>query len=403
MLYEAARHEAVTTQPWDASRVQAGIEAIVRDAEARLDPQTLWPTHPLDVEPDYPCPAFKSLYFGAAGTLWALWHLEQQQAVQLTLNPKALIQQILEAYVHQPDSQAAAPSYFLGEVGILLLHYRLTGSPEVAERLFEQIRINIPNPTHENFWGASGTMLGAWYMLEWTGESRWRELFLQNVEQLWQTWHMDEGLGCYLWTQDLYGQVCCMLGAGHGYAGNVYPLLKGAVLLTEEQRESLYDRCLQTYLATARHEGELVNWLPHTGPFPVDRKPKILIQWCHGAPGIVTALGDLPPGARPALDALLFRAGETIWQAGPVVKGPSICHGTAGNGYAFLKLYRRTGNPLWLTRARTFAMHALEQTGQMRQRHGQGRYSLFTGDPGVALYLWHCLTEGDALPGLDVV
>ena len=32
-----------------------------------------------------------------------------------------------------------------------------------------------------------------------------------------------------------------------------------------------------------------------------------------------------------------------------------VDHGTGGNGYAFLKLYRRTGNTMWLERARAFA------------------------------------------------
>jgi len=29
-------------------------------------------------------------------------------------------------------------------------------------------------------------------------------------------------------------------------------------------------------------------------------------------------------------------------------EGYGICHGTAGNGYAFPKLHRRTGDPAWL-------------------------------------------------------
>jgi len=39
-----------------------------------------------------------------------------------------------------------------------------------------------------------------------------------------------------------------------------------------------------------------------------------------------------------------------------------LCHGTGGNGYAFLKLYRRTGDAQWLDRARAFAMRGIEQT-----------------------------------------
>jgi len=92
-----------------------------------------------------------------------------------------------------------------------------------------------------------------------------------------------------------------------------------------------------------------------------------------------------------------------VWEAGPLTKGYRLCHGTAGNGYAFLKLHRRTGDPVWLERARSFAMHAIAQQRRMRQQYGRGRHTLWTGDPGLAVYLWHCLTGTDGVPGLDIL
>ncbi len=80
-----------------------------------------------------------------------------------------------------------------------------------------------------------------------------------------------------------------------------------------------------------------------------------------------------------------------------------MCHGTAGNGYAFLTLYRRTGDAVWLDRARAFAMHAIGQSEKMKQEHGPGRYTLWTGDPGLAVYLWQCLVGSDGMPGLDLI
>ena len=61
---------------------------------------------------------------------------------------------------------------------------------------------------------------------------------------------------CHLWTQDLHGDVIQYLGAGHGFAGNAYPLLRGAALLSAERRELLYDRCVETLRATALLECE---------------------------------------------------------------------------------------------------------------------------------------------------
>ena len=83
------------------------------------------------------------------------------------------------------------------------------------------------------------------------------------------------------------------------------------------------------------------------------------VQWCHGAPGIVCALAGAP--AHRELDAILIAAGELTWEAGPLRKGAGLCHGTAGNGWAFLKLHKRTRDRKWLERARRFAMHAIEQ------------------------------------------
>jgi hypothetical protein len=103
--------------------------------------------------------------------------------------------------------------------------------------------------------------------------------------------------------------------------------------------------------------------------------------------------------AAPYLDSELFLAGcELPWRTGPPIleKGPSICHGTAGNGYAFLKAFARTGDEEWLARARHFAIHALEQV----ERRGP-RYSLFTGDVGVALYAADCLDVRSDYPVVE--
>ncbi|PCC68499.1 Lanthionine synthetase C-like protein [Nannocystis exedens] len=400
MLFDPERHEPLTDEAWDPERARAAVRTIVADLAASFSPTALWPEHPLDEDGPPIAGGYKSIYLGAAGTLWAMGYLAREGAASLPFAPEDHIARVHAAYLDVPDAGAVVPSYYLGEVGILLVQWKLTRAPDVAERLYAAIEANIPNPTNEALWAAPGTMLGALHMLQWTGEARWRELFLANVEQLWRTWSPSERAGCHVWTQDLYGNVMQYTGAGHGFAGNVYPLLRGRALLSAERREQLYARCVEALRVAARHEGDAANWHPEFAP-PEARRGKILMQWCHGAPGIVTALNDFPPGQSADMDALLLAAGRATWQAGPLTKGPSLCHGTAGNGYAFLKLYRRTGDPEWLARARAFAMHAIRQSERMRREHGRGRYTLWTGDPGVAVYVWHCLTEKADLPALD--
>ncbi|WP_395352170.1 lanthionine synthetase LanC family protein [Variovorax sp. UC122_21] len=123
--------------------------------------------------------------------------------------------------------------------------------------------------------------------------------------------------------------------------------------------------------------------------------PTLELMW--GTPG--TLLAALFMHERTG--ELLLAAGETTWQAGPLNKGANLCHGTGGNGYAFLKLHRRFGDEAWLDRARAFAMHGIAQTEADLAAHGHRRYSLWTGDPGFAIYLWDCIEGTDRFPTLD--
>jgi hypothetical protein len=43
-------------------------------------------------------------------------------------------------------------------------------------------------------------------------------------------------------------------------------------------------------------------------------------------------------------------------------------------------------------------MHAAAQLEHARARFGRGRYTLWTGDPGAALYLADCLDGAGAFP-----
>jgi hypothetical protein len=125
----------------------------------------------------------------------------------------------------------------------------------------------------------------------------------------------------------------------------------------------------------------------------------LLVQFCHGAPGFVTCLARYPG---TALDALLLAAGETTWTAGPLAKGANLCHGTAGNAYAFLVLFERTQDERWLERARAFAMHAIAQARADAAQFGQLRHSLWSGDRGLAIFLVDCIRAQARFPTLDV-
>ena len=157
-------------------------------------------------------------------------------------------------------------------------------------------------------------------------------------------------------------------------------------------------RAVATARAVAIVDGGLASWPALPSGSRTGAPPRV--QWCHGAPGVVTSLAALAPGDEQH-GALLAAGGELVWRAGPLAGKPGLCHGTAGNGFALMALFARTGDERWLERARAFAMHALEQVARLREADGRGHYTLFTGDVGAALLAAACLLGDAAFPGLD--
>jgi len=387
MFWEAERHEALCDQPWDEAAARQWLGELCAAAEAAYSDESLWPRHPLDAE--LPGPA-TALYWGASGIAWALDQLHRRGAITATRPWLDEAQQILDRHLAAPGIGDNVPSLMLGELGIRLI------ADADHDRIYELIESNIENETLEMLWGAPGTMLGAVLMFERTGDGRWRALYRRNVEFLLRTWEHHPNDDVWIWTQHLYGEVVRLLGAGHGFAGNVFALLRGAALLSDSERASVAERAAHTLVTTAMPDGDLANWSPHVGA-PRKGREAILVQWCHGAPGMILGLAGPP---RDDIDDLFVAGAEMTWRAGPLTKGPGLCHGTAGNGYTFLAMHARTGDEVWLERARRFAMHTVAQARSAAAEHGDWRYSLWTGDVGAAVYVLDCIDGRGELPGL---
>lgn len=81
------------------------------------------------------------------------------------------------------------------------------------------------------------------------------------------------------------------------------------------------------------------------------------------------------------------RAAEVIWRKGLLTKGPGLCHGVAGNGYALLNMHRLTNDPKHLYRAIQFA-HFLEAPEFAAFLHQPDRpWSLYEGLAGTVCFL----------------
>lgn len=396
-MYDEARHENLMEQDWDENRARDAIELIVCGTHSRFDPRNLWPAHPLDHPGADRAKPFKMLYFGAAGVIWALNYLHQVGATAVLHDYSNSLVELASknrADLNLPEPQSF--SYLMGDVGIQLVRWRTSPSEELADAIFGTVKSNTTNPARELMWGAPGTMLAALFMFEFTRDERWKELFSQNVRHIASELVKVNDLGCYTWTQDLYGQTSLYLGAVHGFAANVFTIMKGRDLVDPEIIGFLASLAAETLACTAKVDEGHANWPPDLGG------TNYLIQHCHGAPGMINCLAELPSGPNTEFEHLLIKGGELIWKAGPLTKGSNLCHGTAGNGYAFLKLYRRTGDHDWLDRARAFAMHAIKQCERHARRYGQLRYSLWTGDLGLAIYLWDTIQGEAHFPTMDV-
>ncbi len=394
-MFEPARHEPLIKRDWKEHDARAAIESIVQDSHARFDPRRLWAVHPLD-RPSAEIP-LKMLYFGAAGVIWALDYLNRTGATSVTRDYRTTLAEM--AVQNRDDLNLSEPnsfSYLMGDAGIQLVHWRIDPSAELADVIYRAVERNTGNPAREFMWGAPGTMLAALFMYEFTAASRWKDLYARNAARILGEMVKVNGLDCYTWSQDLYGQTSLYLGAVHGFAANIFSIVRGHALLDPETIALVGSLAADTFEKTATVEADVANW-------PADlRGGNLLVQHCHGAPGMITCLAELPAGADARFDHLLEKGGELIWRAGPLTKGSNLCHGTAGNGYAFLKLYRRTGDAKWLERARAFAMHAIAQSEQHAAQYGRRRYSLYTGDLGLAVYLWDCIKGEANFPTLDV-
>jgi lantibiotic modifying enzyme len=399
MLYDPARHEPLRISVWDEARACAMIEQIVRDTEARFSSETFWPIHPRDADDGETRPVYP-LYFGACGVVWALRYLEAVGAIRLSRSYAGYVDSLLplnQAWLTSFRSTDFA-SYMMGDTGILLLSYWLNPTEQTAAQLEELIATNLDNPTRELMWGSPGTLLAALFLHKRTGEARWADLFRSTARKLWSQLLWSPEYECRYWTQDMYGQQSTYLDGVHGFVATASPLIQGRHLLKAEEWADWEQCIVNTVQRSATREGPFANWRAWLYA-PEGSSGRMLMQFCHGAPGFVVCLADLPS---TSLDELLLAGGEATWAAGPLTKGSNLCHGTGGNGYAFLKLYQRTQDAKWLERAHAFAMHAIVQTEADAARYDQLRYSLWTGDPGFAIYLWDCVQGRAAFPTLDV-
>jgi hypothetical protein len=394
VLYSPEGFEPLADEPWDEQRVRTAIRAVVADTDDAYDPERLWPANEWDAW--HMAVPLTDLYAGTPGIVWALDVLRRGSYADPRTDLGAALDRALELRDEKPGFMEGIElpstpdaSLLAGEAGLLLVACRVAPSADRADTLFELVRKNVANEAQELMWGAPGTMLAAHALHAWTGEERWAEARHESAEAL-LAGRDEDGL----WTQRLHGKTHRFLGPVHGLVGNVHALVQ-----VGESTEALQGDAEGVLAREAVIEAGFATWPAVAGGSLEGNDTVIRLQWCHGAPGIVATAADY-------LDEELVLAGaELTWRAGAHgdEKGHGLCHGTAGNGFALLKTFARTGDERWLERARRFAVHALLQAERRRAELGIGRYSLFTGDVGTALFAVACLEADARFPIVDNV
>ncbi|OCT74278.1 lanC-like protein 2 isoform X1 [Xenopus laevis] len=193
----------------------------------------------------------------------------------------------------------------------------------------------------------------------------------------------------YQWHKKQY------VGAAHGLAGIYYMLMQPLSKVDVEALSDLVKPCIDY----VRHKKFRSGNYPSSLSNETDR----LVHWCHGAPGVIHMLLQAHKVFKEdkyLKDAM--ECSDVIWQRGLLRKGYGICHGTSGNGYAFLLLYNHTQDKKYLYRACKFAEWCLEY-GKHGCRIPDRPYSLFEGMAGAIHFLSDMLTpETSRFPGFEL-
>jgi len=164
VLYAAELHRPLTKTAWNERHVRDAIRAIVAEADAAYDPETLWPAHEWDGwRAALP---LKNLYVGAAGVAWALEVLRRRGHAETVLDPAEVARRALDAFRREPDFIAdltlppqKRSGLLCGESGLLIVAWLLAPSDDLADDLLELVRKNVGNEANELMWGVPGTLL----------------------------------------------------------------------------------------------------------------------------------------------------------------------------------------------------------------------------------------------------
>ncbi|HZC27801.1 MAG TPA: lanthionine synthetase LanC family protein, partial [Actinopolymorphaceae bacterium] len=312
-----------------------GLDHLLATMADRPEADRLWPTTGFGARTDA-----GNLQHGAAGILGVLMQaLEQAPEPDHVRLLAAVRRGASWLAAHQPARDPARPlpglyfgqagtAWALADAGLALQDVRLV---EQAVDLLLALPTRWPNPDIAH--GLAGAGLAHLYVARNVPDSRLLDRVLEYADAIVAA--AEEGIAGPVWPipADAPSRLAgaCHYGFAHGVAGVAYFLLAAG---TETGRESYVKVALEAgrtlcRLATTDPQGAA--WWP-VGPD--DRTP--LPHWCSGSSGIGTFLLRLyaatdEPAIGAYAGAAAVAAHRARWQS-----LPSSCHGLAGNGQFLL-------------------------------------------------------------------
>lgn len=169
------------------------------------------------------------------------------------------------------------------------------------------------------------------------------------------------------------------VGAAHGVVG-----ILTQIVLTQPSLAPQVEAELGALLSYQYESG---NW-PSSLPPGRDR----LVQFCHGAPGVITSLecikGYFSSGMQGQISSAVAKGRDLVWNRGLLTKEPCLCHGISGNA---LVLGEDKEVEHFLSYSTRSEIKAMDEDGMLEDSGDPD--SLWCGEAGRA-WAWAVVDKG---------
>jgi len=343
-----------------------------------------------------------SIFSGSAGTSYMMLHLYLLEKKEEWLRHCVGYLKVALAFIEESRESLREATFLTGCVGVYALAsvvYDLQGKKTKSEKYHKKVQRcedhvgSDQMDSDEIVYGRAGYVQALLFLYQHKKDVTLLEIadrVIQIIIISGKEMAQSRGSTCPLmfkWHEKRY------LGAAHGLAGILHIMLKTYSMLLEVTQD---DKKKEEIKGNLQMVKECIHYLigqkdsDCNYPSSLGKKGENeLVQWCHGAPGIILLLCK---AYEIYQDANLLQeakaAAEVVWKRGLLRKGFGLCHGICGNAYSFLKLFQITKDPQYEHYAFQFSEFAWEDSPLTHQLIStpSSPYSLFLGIAGAVCF-----------------